>query len=204
MTEAYTPSPVVPAFPLTLPVDGEIINHAVLLDGMIKPALDYTAAAIAGATATDVANMALLAKQTASSGDTLIGVLTYAGGSLTLPTGTLRAVLQYIANTAATRVMSRVTLSASSSTIDGTYDVYLVPTIAADIVVSLKTTAPLPMTGRRVRISRIGDTTHQVDIQNEAGALIGNFGGGVDAFDWIDVEFNGATWDPTAWDDGVV
>ena len=47
------------------------------------------------------AGVTALAKQTASSGDTLIGVLTYVGASLTLPTGTLRTVLQYIADNAA-------------------------------------------------------------------------------------------------------
>jgi hypothetical protein len=100
MSEPYTPAAVAPTFPLTLPLDGEIINHSILIDGIVKPALDYTASVIATATA----NMVLLAKQSASSGDTLIGVLTYAGSSLTLPTGTLRAALQYIADTASNAV----------------------------------------------------------------------------------------------------
>lgn len=104
MSEPYTPAAVAPTFPLTLPLDGEVINHAILVDGMIKPTLDY--AAYAAAAATNAVNAVAvfitnLAKQTASSGDTLVGVLTYPGGSLTLPTGTLRTALAYIADNAA-------------------------------------------------------------------------------------------------------
>jgi hypothetical protein len=52
VSEPYTPSPVAPTFPLTLPLDGEVINHANLIDGMIKKGLDYTASVGAGAAET--------------------------------------------------------------------------------------------------------------------------------------------------------
>lgn len=40
MSESYSPSGTYPTFPLTLPLDGELITHAILINGVAKPTID--------------------------------------------------------------------------------------------------------------------------------------------------------------------
>lgn len=37
MSENYSPDDSFPTFPIVLPIDGELVNHAILVDGIIKP-----------------------------------------------------------------------------------------------------------------------------------------------------------------------
>jgi len=137
MPTPYTPAGLTfPAFPWNLINDGEVYNYDSIqksgdpakgLFGLCMDAIAYLKNYAAGSDE--------LAKQTASSGDTLIGVLTYAGSFLTLPTGTLRTVLSYIANNAANGVALAKQTASSGDTLIG------VLTIASATAVGLGTSA---------------------------------------------------------------
>jgi hypothetical protein len=176
MSEPYTPAAVAPTFPLTLPLDGEIINHSILIDGIIKPALDYTKSVIATATA----NMASLAKQTASSGDTLIGVLTIASATTsglgTIASGTLRAALQHVFDYAISDQESvAIGPGVSSQIIDATVSrVYHVDTpTAALLTITLKSTSPVPRAGSEIQfIAYAMGNTKVISIERENATQI--------------------------------
>jgi hypothetical protein len=174
VSEPYTPSAVAPTFPLTLPLDGEVINHSILIDGIVKPALDYTAAAAA----LTAAYVTSIAKQTASSGDTLVGVLTYVGRFLTLPTGTLRTVLQFIANNSITDAPSQaITPSLTTYTADyavaRNFHVFTPNSGTGNLQVILKSTSPAPPEGAEMTIAAyvIADT-ESVTVEREGGTQI--------------------------------
>ena len=40
MSESYSPSGTYPTFPLTLPLDGEVLTHATVVDAILKKAID--------------------------------------------------------------------------------------------------------------------------------------------------------------------
>jgi hypothetical protein len=176
MSESFTPTATAPTFPLTLPVDGEIINHANLVDVMIKEGFNYTKSVIATATA----NMVALAKQTASSGDTLIGVLTIASATTsglgTVASGTLRAALQHIFDYAISDQESvAIGPGVSSQTIDATVSrVYHVDTpTAATLTITLKSTSPVPRAGSEVQfIAYAMANTKVISVEREGGTQI--------------------------------
>lgn len=140
MSDPYTPSaPSAPSFPWDLVKDGEVYNFNSIMKsatagkGLFKLCADgiaYLQDQLEGATNGIVGK---LAKQTASSGDTLIGVLTYVGTSFTIPTGTLRAALQYIANNAASKArVDTITGGATGASITRVSDAVSVPVTPAD------------------------------------------------------------------------
>lgn len=116
-----------------------------------QPVVDRTAWLVL-----NMSNAIALAKQTASSGDTLIGVLTYVGRFLAIPTGTLRAALSYIADNALTDGASvAITPSASTATMDYAVsrDYHVFSPTAASLVITVKSTSPAPPEGAEINLS---------------------------------------------------
>jgi hypothetical protein len=166
MSESFTPSGTAPTFPITLPVDGEVINHANLIDVMVKGAFNYASASLVN-----------LAKQTASSGDTLIGVLTYAGRFLTLPTGTLRTVLQYIANNAITDAPSSAvtnTLAAVGISYYTAREYHVIAPTEATMTITLVSTTPVPPEGAEITLSAysIANTNNVILAREDATQIV--------------------------------
>lgn len=160
----YTPSGTFPDLdgsggqgPLLLQLDGEVLSHDITFQssstnrGTLAKLIDA-----ADWLKKNAAVAANLAKQTASSGDTLIGVLTYAGRFLTLPTGTLRGALVYIANNAITDGASvAITPSASAFTADYAVarNFHVLSPTAAVLTITLKSTSSTLPEGAEMTIT---------------------------------------------------
>ena len=163
MSEDYTPDGATfPPFPWSLVKDGEVYNFDSIQKsgdpkkGLFANLMDLGAYCYANLGAATSALSTLLGKQTAASGDTLIGVLTYTGRFLTLPTGTLRTVFQYVANNAITDGASTgITPSATTAVMDYAVsrDYHVFSPSASTLTITVKSTSPVPPEGAEINLS---------------------------------------------------
>jgi hypothetical protein len=164
--------------PLQIQATGEVFSSAILIKSA-DPAMGLMCKLIDACDwlKKNMTAAADLSKLTASSGDTLIGVLTYAGRFLTLPTGTLRTVLQYIANNAITDAPSSAvtnTLAAVGISYYTAREYHVIAPTEATMTITLVSTSPIPPEGAELTLSAysIANTKNVILEREDASQII--------------------------------